>query len=597
MSSRRRVLLVQLPIPPAGPEAVRGNVPLAAGYLKLHAQRTGLGSGCDIDILPAGEANALGDRALVETICAREPDLLGFTCYLWNVDRSLWVAAEVKARLPRTRILVGGPEITTDNRWVLESQAVELFAIGEGEQTFAELCAWLAQASPEELPSGIAGLAVRGPHGVLPGAPRTPMPHIDAISSPYLDGILDAADSETLLLETSRGCIFKCKFCYYPKAYDRQYFLSPELVLANLEHARERGAREVFLLDPTLNQRPDFGELVELLGRGNPDRMLEFHAELRGEGLTPDIAQAMRAANFAEVEIGLQSIDPHTQELMDRRNNLRAFERGVGALRAAGIRTKVDLIVGLPGDTVETVRRGMHWLAERRLVDDVQVFQLSILPGTAFRREARELGLEHQDRPPYAVLRTPTLGLDEMRALVEEAEDVFGTSFDPLPEPWLERLDPSATCGVPSWWLADLDSDISTGEPPERTAQVFTLWFRTMDPFTRRARLADLVRAHLRNNPFSTLQVVIETGAEFPFDVFDELERAFAVPEHVYLDRYHEWTPGSPRAARRVAVALAGTDLHRLDPAWLDDAGARATIAVTGSGGSRRAAVVRRDSS
>jgi radical SAM superfamily enzyme YgiQ (UPF0313 family) len=574
--SNRRALLVQLPIPPSGPGALRGNVPLAPGYLKLHAQRTGAARGWEIEILPAMEANQLGDRALVDAILAREPELVGFTCYLWSVDRTLWVAARLRAQRPDLRILVGGPEITADNGWVLEAEAVDWFAIGEGEQTFAELLAALASGDQAAL-ARIPGLARRVDGRVVPGLPRTPLADIGLISSPYLDGILDAADSESLLLETSRGCVFKCRFCYYPKAYDRQYFLAPELVLANLEHARSRGAREVFLLDPTLNQRPDFADFLALLARGNPEQSLEFHGELRGEGITPKVAAAMRRANFAEVEIGLQSIDPHTQELMDRRNNLRAFENGVRALREQGIRTKVDLIVGLPGDTVESVRRGMHWLAERELVDEVQVFQLSILPGTAFRGDAERLGLVHQDRPPYAVLKTPTLDRDAMRGLVEEAEELFATSFDPLPPPWLDFG--SEVSGPPAVF------DLQPGRlPPERTAQVFTIRCQTADPFGDMPALVAAVRTHLGANPFCTLQVLIETGEEFPLDVVDALRVAMHGEERVYLDRYHEWTPGSPRAARRITVAMPAASRARVDVDWIEGLLGDADLVWSGDG-------------
>ena len=78
-----------------------------------------------------------------------------------------------------------------------------------------------------------------------------------------------------MLLETTRGCVFKCKFCYYPKSYDKQYYLSREQVLAGLRHAAERGAREVFLLDPTLNQRKDFADFLRHAGGGQPRR--PFH--------------------------------------------------------------------------------------------------------------------------------------------------------------------------------------------------------------------------------------------------------------------------------------------------------------------------------
>ena len=131
-------LLVQLPIPPPGPQPIEGNVPLAAAYLKLFAQRRGL-EGWQIEILPARLCNRLGDRALVAAILDRRPQLVGFTCYLWNIQRTIWIAQQLKAAQPEIRILLGGPEITGDNRWVLEEPAIDLAAIGEGEQTFVDL--------------------------------------------------------------------------------------------------------------------------------------------------------------------------------------------------------------------------------------------------------------------------------------------------------------------------------------------------------------------------------------------------------------------------------------------------------------------------
>src|SRR5947209_9974674 len=86
LMNRRTVLLVQLPIPPLGPAPIRGNVPLAAAYLKLFAEQRGLDSYYAIDVLPAPLANTLGDRALVAALAEREPWLVGFTCYLWNIE-------------------------------------------------------------------------------------------------------------------------------------------------------------------------------------------------------------------------------------------------------------------------------------------------------------------------------------------------------------------------------------------------------------------------------------------------------------------------------------------------------------------------------
>ncbi len=103
-----------------------------------------------------------------------------------------------------------------------------------------------------------------------PRAP--PLAGLDAVSSPYAEAILDLSDSRRMLLETARGCRFHCKYCYYPKGADPPRFLSPQEILANLSYAAEHGAEEVVLLDPTLNQRPDFIGFLGLLRRGNAAR-------------------------------------------------------------------------------------------------------------------------------------------------------------------------------------------------------------------------------------------------------------------------------------------------------------------------------------
>src|SRR6476620_100727 len=102
--SNRNVILVQLPIPSVGPQPIRGNVPLAAGYLKMFARLRGLETHFDIQILPTWEANTLSDQGLVDAILKRDLWMVGFTCYLWNIERTLWIAARLKDRRPDIRI-------------------------------------------------------------------------------------------------------------------------------------------------------------------------------------------------------------------------------------------------------------------------------------------------------------------------------------------------------------------------------------------------------------------------------------------------------------------------------------------------------------
>jgi radical SAM superfamily enzyme YgiQ (UPF0313 family) len=587
-SVRRSVVLVQLPIPPLGPDPIRGNVPLAAAYLKLYGEAHGLGSFYDIQILPAADANNLGDQALVLALGLRRPWMVGFTCYVWNIDRTLWIARQLKQRCPEVRIVLGGPEITADNAWVLQTEAYDFAVVGEGEQTFAQLLLGLVDDAVPPVP--IAGLVVPPYDVARPPAFRTPMPDVNRLGSPYLGGILDAADEQMLLLETTRGCVFKCKFCYYPKSYDKQYYLAPENILANLRHAAQRGAREVFLLDPTLNQRRDFADLLRLLAQGNPERRFSYFGELRGEGITPETARLLREANFTEVEVGLQSIDAEAQKLMERKNNLRAFERGVRAMLTEGIRVKVDLIVGLPGDTVESVRRGFDYVHDGGLYSDVQVFNLSILPGTAFRNEAPELGLTFQPRPPYYLLRTPTLAREELFQLLHEAQELFGIEFDAQPPPVLHFDGDSFGQRV---LHIDLDNGPCAVESSV-CSQAFTVWLRSASPAAHAARIAGVLRDVLSANPFTTLQVVLDFGDDVsPADIVSQLTPAFleqlAAVCHespTYLDRYYALQPGRANGAKRL-IALVPLRLRQQLPAeWIAMLGQRVTLAWRGTAAS-----------
>ena len=583
MHQKRTVLLAQLPIPPAGPNSIVGNVPLAAGYLILWARKLGLTANYQFEVLPPRVCNTFSDVALVREILSQQPWLVGFSCSLWNIDRTLWIAARLKEIRPDLRIVIGGPEITFDNAWVLQSGGVDYAVIGEGEQTFGELLTHLLSGE-DDLTKPIAGLWRRAAP-MLP-AFRKPLPNLNEISSPYLEGILDAADERMMMLETIRGCVFKCKFCYYPKSYDGLYFLSEEKIVANLAHARQRGATEVVLLDPTLNQRKDFDDFLRILARENPDHQFTYFGELRSEGIREVTARLLRQANFTEVEIGLQSVDPEAQALMDRRNNMKAFERGVQSLLDAGLKVKVDLIIGLPGDTLASVRRGFDYLASSNLFSTVQVFNLAILPGTAFRQEASSLGLQFQPKPPYYVYETPTLDTQDLYDLMAEAQEIFQSEWDAFPQPRLS-FDQSSRVRelvqvdldqLPSGSVAEQVAEILP--PAENRAQAMTVWFLGNEFSSRRFFMRQVLVQLLAECPHSSVQIVLEPTVD-PHQISSQLvdyllNACYEQPN--YLDRYYSLNPGGLLGSKRVLVCLRSEVRSQIDREWLDCVGESCTI-------------------
>ena len=466
---------------------------------------------------------------------------------------------------------------------MLEEPAVDLAAIGEGEQTFVDLLRRWRAAVPRKTFRG-CGIAAASR---LARAPA--LADLDLTGSPYVEGILDAAEEQTMLMETSRGCRYRCRFCYYPKSYDSISRMSAGQIEANLRHACQRGVKEIFLLDPTLDQRPDFAGFLRLLAQGNPDRRFTYSAELRAEGIRPHTARLLREANFQEVEVGLQSVDPEAQKLMGRHVNLEAFQRGAQAMLDEGIRVRVDLVLGLPGDTVDSVRRGLEYLDRVRPFTELQVFNLSVLPGTAFRQTAGDLGLEHQPRPPYYVLKTPTLDLEDLYGLMEEAQEAFGVVFDALPPPEVDGMrDKRSGIGddIRSSWVVDLDACVPTAPPAAACRTLaFTLWLKSTDFRARAAEAAGQVRQVLADNPHTTLQVVLEPAGDPRHLTADVLEILLAASHESlsYLDWFYSLHPTRPLGAKRLVVLLPAAMKERPDAAWLDEIEDRATIHWTGS--------------
>ncbi|MCP4155297.1 MAG: hypothetical protein GY757_46655, partial [bacterium] len=129
-----KVLLIQLPFL----REEMSNIPLAAGYLKAMAHQDSMLEDIDIEILKNKTTNT-GDAILIKEILAGKPDMVGFSLYLWNTERSLFIAEEIKKKSPRIKIVIGGPEVNEDSYHLFENSAVDIGCIGEGEAVFVDI--------------------------------------------------------------------------------------------------------------------------------------------------------------------------------------------------------------------------------------------------------------------------------------------------------------------------------------------------------------------------------------------------------------------------------------------------------------------------
>ncbi len=508
------VLFVQLPPPRFVFEEPQSNIPLAAGFLSQALAGADSDSG-EVEIFDPEIGDILADCGLVEAIVDRRPQILALTLYVWNVKRSLYLAAQVKRELPETRVLVGGPEVTPDNEWALNHPAVDAGIFGEGESRLTAVVeALLGGCDLRAIPSVFFKMGDR----VRMNRRRADPWPLEKSGCPYCDGTLRPSADGTLFIETVRGCPFRCRYCYYHKAFDRMRPHSDASIDACLRfaYATDSPVREIYLMDPSFNVRPGFRTLLRRVAELREGKDVAVHTELRADLLTDDDVRLLKEAGLKTAEIGLQSVNPTALEIAGRSTDVERVERGARRLLDVGIDVTTGIILGLPGDTAEGFRATINRLKETGAYSVVQPFTLSVLPGTDFRRNAANLGITYDPRPPYHVKSVPSFSSDEFQPLLLEFESVFGVELDCIPAPSLVDSGDALIAKtdiapyVSKWivnpelrraWASLLPHVIRAASDP------FTFWFRGAQ---EDVAALEMLQAFVFANPHAVLQVVME---------------------------------------------------------------------------------------
>jgi len=428
-SGRLKVLFLTAAVAP-GPRAAPFGAARVASALKAAGD---LALRISIHILEghAGESpRALADRALAE-----QADIVGLSLYLWNSRLLEEAAAMIKADAPRTVIVAGGPEASSDPGRLSALAFIDCTVAGEGEKAMADI-----------VRAVLDGKTLPGPVILL-----QPL-DLSALPSPWLDGTLQAERWNGAALELMRGCPYHCAFCFESKGVARLRRFPLELAekeIARFEESRQDGGGvdEVFVLDPTFNADPKrMAEAIRIFSKHGPS--LRYFVELRAELLTAEQARQLSTID-ASVQIGLQSSDPAVLKLVDRDFEPISFARKVRLLEAEGILYGLDLIYGLPGDTPAGFRRSLDYAVDLG-PNHLDVFRLAVLPGTTLYDRAGSLKLDFDPSTPYLVRSTPdfsALELNEAERLANAADVLYNRGRAVMwlrPVLQLARMRPSA---------------------------------------------------------------------------------------------------------------------------------------------------------
>jgi len=375
--------------------------PLSLHYLKAYANKA-LTDGISISIKDYSIEEA--PNHIIYDLLKDSPDVIGFSSYIWNIQKVLGISHLLKKLHPTVKIVLGGPQVTaTADAILTENEWVDVVVQGEGEQTFAELLKYYRDNNfgIEE----IQGISYRT-HGKIQSNPARPLlENLDDIPSPFNEGIDD--ESHTILIETQRGCPFECGFCSYHKNFKSVRNFSLERVKKDLSHLIGSGVKRLFLADPTFNLNPKRAkEILKFIGSIN-NKGTVINTELRAELLDQETVDLAEKAGITFLEIGLQSTNPVTLELIGRATNLIKFENGIRLLEKSKIQYVIQLIIGLPGDSLNTFKNSMDY-ALSLASDKLQVFELQLLPGSAIYDNGDQYGMLFHLTPPHNVIQNNT---------------------------------------------------------------------------------------------------------------------------------------------------------------------------------------------
>ena len=363
---------------------------------------------------------------ILEEIYKRKPDILCFSVYIWNLDYVESVAREFKKICPDTPVWVGGPEVSYEVEDFLTSHPeIDGVMIGEGEETFREVCGYYA--GNRELDS-IQGIAYRDNNGIRVTESRAIM---DMSRIPFCYDTMEDFSNRIIYYESSRGCPFSCSYCL--SSVDKSLrFRDTELVKKELLFFINQKVPQIKFVDRTFNCNHAHAMEIWRFIKEHDNGVTNFHFEISADLINEEelkLISDMRPG-LIQLEIGVQSTNEVTIKEIHRTMKLERLKEVVRAIQSgANVHEHLDLIAGLPYEDYDSFAGSFDEIYELK-PNQLQLGFLKVLKGSFMYEHAKEYGIIYHDRPPYEVLSTKWISFDDVLRIkkVEEMLEVYYNS-------------------------------------------------------------------------------------------------------------------------------------------------------------------------
>lgn len=361
---------------------------------------------------------------IVSDLFQKKPDVVGFSCYIWNIEETIKVIQMLKTVLPNVKIVLGGPEVSYDvHHWLRKVPEIDYIIMGEGEISFKEL---LLHFNGELLLEQVRGITYLV-EGKLKIHPQPPKIDLREIASPFrFEEDLPHLGKRIQYIETSRGCPFSCQFCLSSIEVGVRYF-NREKIKEDIRFLMDNGAKTIKFVDRTFNISRSYAmEMFQfLIDEHKPGVVFQF--EITADIMRPEVIQFLNEnapKGLFRFEIGVQSTNDLTNDLVKRRQNFEKLTRTVTMVKEGGkIDQHLDLIAGLPEEDYNSFRKTFNDVFAMR-PEELQLGFLKLLRGTGLRVEAEKFGYTYVDVSPYEIFSNNVLSFADI-VRIKHAEDVL----------------------------------------------------------------------------------------------------------------------------------------------------------------------------
>ncbi|MBG9450037.1 Fe-S oxidoreductase [Cytobacillus firmus] len=390
---------------------------IAIRYLKAYAQP-------DFDVELAEYTIKDPVMNIVTDLVRKKPDVIGFSCYIWNIEETIKVIKMIKKIDPSIHIVVGGPEVTYDVAdWMNNIQEFDYIVIGEGEETFKQL---LTEMNSTMNMENVHGLAFRENGQVRINPQRNKLDLRDLPSPFRFEEDIPHLSKRVTYIETSRGCPFSCQFCLSSIEVGVRYF-DREKIKDDIRYLMKNGAKTLKFVDRTFNISRSYAlEMFQfLIDEHLPGTVFQF--EITADIMRPEVIEFLNKeapAGLFRFEIGVQSTNDYTNELVMRKQNFDKLCRTVTMVKDGGkIDQHLDLIAGLPEEDYDSFKRTFNDVFAMR-PEELQLGFLKMLRGTGLRLRAEDHQYIYMDHSPYEILGNNVLSFDDI-IRIKQVEDVL----------------------------------------------------------------------------------------------------------------------------------------------------------------------------